>query len=450
MAGNFSTTAALPPRTMPSLPDYVLVERPSMISGVPDFLAQMIAPVIAYWVVSLIFHILDVYDVFPQYRLHTPAEILARNHVSRYEVFRDVVVQQIIQTLFGSALAYFDPTEMIGREEYDIAVWASRLRFAQSFIPAALQVLGVDASGLALNLYKSQPSLAGFVAGGAYATPGFSAWEWQTARAIYWVFVPIVQFVVAICLVDTWQYFLHRAMHMNKFLYTTLHIRHHRLYVPYAYGALYNHPIEGFLLDTLGTGLAYLVTGMTLRQGMLFFTASTIKTVDDHCGYAFPWDPLQHVTSNNAAYHDIHHQSWGIKTNFSQPFFTFWDGFLGTMWAGGDVSARYDRDRLAAQKKVDADASSVAANLTNCPAVDAQKAAEQAEASRQQVLDDPKVDGNVVIAQEEQEEREAKQQTVRRNTRRKTSGFDPKSISDRVSSSLHGRSAAILHADGMR
>ena len=139
-------------------------------------------------------------------------------------------------------------------------------------------------------------------------------------------------------------------MHMNKFLYTTLHSRHHRLYVPYAFGALYNHPVEGFMLDTFGTGVAYLLTEMTVRQGMWFFTCSTIKTVDDHCGYAFPWDPIQHVTSNNAAYHDVHHQSWGIKTNFSQPFFTFWDRVLGTMWRG-DASLKYARDKAMAAKK---------------------------------------------------------------------------------------------------
>jgi sphinganine C4-monooxygenase len=128
-----------------------------------------------------------------------------------------------------------------------------------------------------------------------------------------------------------------------------LHSRHHRLYVPYAYGALYNHPIEGFLLDTCGAGIGYLVSGMTTRQSMVFYTFSTIKTVDDHCGYALPWDPLQHITGNNAAYHDIHHQSWGIKTNFSQPYFTVWDRFCGTMWKGGDVKLRYERARKAAE-----------------------------------------------------------------------------------------------------
>lgn len=85
---------------------------------------------------------------------------------------------------------------------------------------------------------------------------------------------------------------------------------------------------------------------------MWFFTGSTIKTVDDHCGYALPFDPLQFITSNNASYHDIHHQSWGIKTNFSQPFFTIWDSLLGTMWKG-DVSLKYERQRKAAERKAE-------------------------------------------------------------------------------------------------
>lgn len=125
--------------------------------------------------------------------------------------------------------------------------------------------------------------------------------------------------------------------------------------MPYAYGALYNHPFEGFLLDTLGAGIAYKLSLMTARQGIVFFTASTIKTVDDHCGYSLPWDPLQHISANNAAYHDIHHQSWGIKTNFSQPFFTFWDTFSGTMWKG-DTSLKYERSRNNAEKAVEAEA----------------------------------------------------------------------------------------------
>jgi sphinganine C4-monooxygenase len=131
------------------------------------------------------------------------------------------------------------------------------------------------------------------------------------------------------------------------------HARHHRLYVPYAYGALYNHPVEGFVLDTAGAGLAYKVSMMSSRMGLLFFVGSTIKTVDDHCGYKLPWDPLQHITGNNAAYHDIHHQSWGIKHNFSQPFFTFWDRLLGTKYLG-ETELKYERSRQLAAAKEDA------------------------------------------------------------------------------------------------
>ena len=133
-------------------------------------------------------------------------------------------------------------------------------------------------------------------------------------------------------------------------LLATFHSRHHRLYVPYAYGALYNHPIEGFLLDTLGAAIAFKVTGMTLRQGTCFFTFSTLKTIDDHCGYSFPWDPLQIITSNNAAYHDIHHQTWGIKANFAQPFFTFWDSLLGTKYTGPRTNRLADKKHLEKTK----------------------------------------------------------------------------------------------------
>jgi sphinganine C4-monooxygenase len=59
---------------------------------------------------------------------------------------------------------------------------------------------------------------------------------------------------------------------------------------------------------------------MTVRQSIVLFGISTIKTVDDHCGYNIWWDPFQAVFGNNTEYHDLHHQSWGIKKNFSQPF----------------------------------------------------------------------------------------------------------------------------------
>lgn len=452
---------------LPPLPSYTLTPRPSIVPGISDQLLQLLLPIAAYWILSIGYHVLDVYDLGSQYRLHTPAEVLKRNHVTRYEVLRDVFLQQIIQTVFGLAIGMTDPTEMTGKQSFDVAIWARRVRIAEGIIPKVLGFAGIDAPGLGKNLAATHPAIAGLLLGGQYShliqqiagangedtiVPAFASWEVWTAQSIYWALIPALQFVAAMFIVDTWQYFLHRGMHMNKWLYTTLHSRHHRLYVPYAFGALYNHPVEGFVLDTLGAGLAYLATGMTTRQGMWFFTCSTIKTVDDHCGYAFPWDPLQHITSNNAAYHDVHHQSWGVKTNFSQPFSTFWDRILGTVWSGGDISARYERSKIAAQKKVDQDLTSGKVSVVKSAQIDGQRAASQAAASQQQVREDKTCGGEKVIQEEQSEEREVLQK-LRRSTRRKTGSFDPKSdgfwgLTERMTNGLHGRSATILHTDG--
>lgn len=475
MANTTYSAADLPP-----LPDYTLRPQPPLIPGFPDAYLTLALPIVAYWGVSMFFHCIDEWDLFPQYRLHTPAEVLKRNHVSRWDVFRDVIIQQIVQTAFGLVLAVFDEEAMVGREEYDIAVWAQRVRVAQRAIPGALALVGVDAQGMAKSMDASHAMLAGALSGGLYPTitqtvlqsgqpttaPAFADWELWTAKAIYHLAIPALQFLAGICIVDTWQYFLHRAMHMNKYLYTTFHARHHRLYVPYAYGALYNHPAEGFALDTLGTGLAYLVTGMTVRQSMWFFTCATIKTVDDHCGYAFPWDPLQHLTSNNAGYHDVHHQSWGIKTNFSQPFFTFWDTFLGTKWTGGDVSARYERAKLAAQKKMDQESTApvtasvpsesatadtrpydrerTPAQATATPRAPGGKASQQALSSRQQVLEDRAHGGISVLAEESVEE--VKAQKATRRKRAASSGL--KGFAGRVGESLQGKGTGVLSVEG--
>ncbi|KAK5839453.1 Sphingoid base hydroxylase 1 -like protein [Gossypium arboreum] len=138
------------------------------------------------------------------------------------------------------------------------------------------------------------------------------------------------QFVTAMLVMDTWQYFLHRYFHENKFLYRHLHSRHHRLVVPYAFGALYNHPLEGLLLDTVGGALSFMLSGMSPRTSIYFFSFATIKTVDDHCGLMLPGNPLHIFFRNNSAYHDVHHQLYGSKYNFSQPFFVMWDRILGT------------------------------------------------------------------------------------------------------------------------
>ncbi|KAK1309566.1 Sphinganine C(4)-monooxygenase 1 [Acorus calamus] len=142
--------------------------------------------------------------------------------------------------------------------------------------------------------------------------------------------VQLLQILVAMLVMDTWQYFVHRYMHQNMFLYRHVHSQHHKLVVPYAIGALYNHPLEGLLLDTFGGALSFLISGMTARTAVIFFCFAVMKTVDDHCGLWLPGNIFHIFFQNNTAYHDIHHQLQGTKFNYSQPFFSIWDKLLGT------------------------------------------------------------------------------------------------------------------------
>ena len=217
----------------PPLPHFTLYPQPPLLSAIPDKYLSLMLPILAYWTVSLIFHVIDINDLFPQYRLHTPVEITQRNHVSRWEVFRDVVLQQVIQTAFGLVLGFFEPDALYGDEDYNVAVWAQRIRYAQMAVPTILKGSGINSLVLAAKWKDAAPALSGLLAGGQYPwltkmimTEGketvsfaFAEWELVIARAIYWLVIPFTQFMFAFAILDTWQYFWHRAMHLNRWLY---------------------------------------------------------------------------------------------------------------------------------------------------------------------------------------------------------------------------------------
>lgn len=229
-SANISTMSDLPP-----LPSYTLSPLPALFPYVSDFYLSLLLLPAVYWLVSGFFHIIDVWDIWPQYRLHTPAEITKRNHVSRYEVARDVLIQQVIQAITGAVLGLTEPEEMTGREEYDISRWATRLRIAQRALPQLLGLVGLNAAAISKNVSGSHPIIAAVLAGGKYPSltegmdvvsglpvPAFASWEILVAKAIYWYLVPAMQLWLAVVILDTWQYFLHRAMHVNKWLYSKL------------------------------------------------------------------------------------------------------------------------------------------------------------------------------------------------------------------------------------
>ncbi|CAJ0765373.1 1392_t:CDS:2 [Entrophospora sp. SA101] len=220
------------------------------------------------------------------------------NKVTISEVIKGVLLQQFFQTIFGLLIIVVDDEDAL--------------------IDDTLEIL------------KYQKSLDLFVDKFESLKFAIKPFGNIIIELLYWYLFPLLRFAFAMILLDTWQYFMHRYFHQNTFLYRHIHSLHHKLYAPYAFGALYNHPIEGFIMDTVGAGLSFKISGLSTRGGMLFFGFATLKTVDDHCGYALPFNPIQKIFGNNSAYHDIHHQVYGIKMNYSQPFFTFWDRILGT------------------------------------------------------------------------------------------------------------------------
>ncbi|KAI0295358.1 hypothetical protein B0F90DRAFT_1751088, partial [Multifurca ochricompacta] len=272
-------------------------------------LLAILAPLPAYWLISGLFHLLDIsnWSCLDRYRINDSAEISSRNRATRLQVFRAVILQQVLQTVLG----YFWVSEAPERVDH-VAAMARISRTLSSFFFAPLFSPSHDDSYALLALLKN-------------TTP-------QLAYLLYWWLIPAAQLLVAMVVLDTWQYFLHRAMHINKFLYKHLHSVHHRLY--------------GFILDSLGAMLAEAVSRLSPRQATLFFVLSTCKTVDDHCGYRLPFDPLQLFSGNTADYHDIHHQIIGIKSNFSQPWFVHWDVILGTRMTRQTLKYAVKKSRL--------------------------------------------------------------------------------------------------------
>ncbi|CAN6195246.1 unnamed protein product [Urochloa humidicola] len=236
-----------------------------------DEALAIIVPILVYWVYSAVYMALG--QSMDKYRLHPRKEEDSKNLVSKRDVVMGVLLQQLVQAAVAAVIFTLtgdsSSTAPYDEEHMKVSLSTSYLKLAR-------------------------------------------------------------QFAVAMAVLDGWQYAWHRYMHMNRFLYRHVHSWHHRLVVPYSFGAQYNHPAEGLLLDTLGGALAFLASGMSPRASILFFSLCTAKGVDDHCGLLLPGNVFRLCFWNNTAYHDVHHQLRGSRFNFSQPFFVTWDKVFGT------------------------------------------------------------------------------------------------------------------------
>lgn len=165
-------------------PPFYYSQRPRLIQSIPDHLVTLAVPIIAYWVLSLFFHFLDIsgWKWLDKYRIHESAEIKKRNLVGRGEVILAVVFQQVIQTLMG--LVWLEE-EVAGRGGSAMTEVVKGLQKWERLLEPFVDILvGLGGKGgvfidLGLGALGKEELLA------------------KAAYFMYWWGIPIFQFVAA-------------------------------------------------------------------------------------------------------------------------------------------------------------------------------------------------------------------------------------------------------------
>ena len=220
MASN--TTKAFP--TMLGL-SCVLVPQTPLIPGISDNVLAIVLPTIVYAVAGGFFHLLDVYQLFSQYRIHPSEDELKRNHVTRWQCLQAVVRYHVMQISIGLLLNYGSGPTTVGDESCQAHRIASVIRHARNFVPLALSTFGIDVKRLGDATKGARAGLAQVLAGDFLSgeeplqNVGFTAVELSLAKFMVSFGVPLFQYLVALTVVDTWIYFTHRLCHINKTLY---------------------------------------------------------------------------------------------------------------------------------------------------------------------------------------------------------------------------------------
>jgi sterol desaturase/sphingolipid hydroxylase (fatty acid hydroxylase superfamily) len=98
-------------------------------------------------------------------------------------------------------------------------------------------------------------------------------------------------------------YYAHRALHSSQWLYHNVHSLHHTFTAPVGTAALFAHPIEYVLSNSLPLILGCAVTGCHTYTMWMWIVVVIASTVSSHCGYAFPFVPF-----TPSIYHDLHHR----------------------------------------------------------------------------------------------------------------------------------------------
>ncbi len=122
--------------------------------------------------------------------------------------------------------------------------------------------------------------------------------------------------IYGMIMIDTIEYFMHRALHKYKFLYK-FHKTHHDLLYPYHIAGFYNSLVENIIEYTLLLSGFY-IFNFSFNEYIIILILVTIFSALDHSNLNF---------KKNVHY--LHHNKYP-NYNFQQPFFTYYDRLFGT------------------------------------------------------------------------------------------------------------------------
>ena len=127
---------------------------------------------------------------------------------------------------------------------------------------------------------------------------------------------------------DIFFYFVHRLIHVNKFLYKKIHRIHHEANMPVAIDYIYAHPLE-WMVGYIGPFIGILLYGgISIYTFWLYLIIRNLHEIFIHSGIhssSFLYKIIPFAANNK--HHDLHHEKYNC--NYASTF-TFWDGIFKT------------------------------------------------------------------------------------------------------------------------
>ncbi|KAM9323783.1 cholesterol 25-hydroxylase-like protein [Gastrophryne carolinensis] len=145
--------------------------------------------------------------------------------------------------------------------------------------------------------------------------------------------------IIACLLIFDFQYFTwHLLHHKIPWLYKNFHKTHHKYTATFS---LASHYISTWEMLSVGlfANVGPMILGCHPMTEMAVFIIHLYLSVEDHCGYDFPWSTQKLVPfglCGGPVYHDLlHHQNF--LWNYA-PYFTHWDKLFNTLAQGSKVT----------------------------------------------------------------------------------------------------------------